>query len=156
MSKKDTKTVEEKVFNGQIQDAVKVPLKPFIESIELLNPFEEAFVSAEIEGVIRSVKVGGEGSQVSAGMLLAAIDDSDYSLEVKRAEATLRQAEATLENTKLEFKRKDAIQRRIGNKATVRHVTTRLPLQRQRLKGQKHFSLAKLKLSKTKIIFLSA
>ncbi len=117
--KKDTKTVEEKVFNVQIQDAVKRPLKPFIESIGTLNPFEEVTVSAEIEGVIRSVKVE-EGSQVSKGMLLAAIDDSDYSLQVKRAEATLRQAEATLENTKLEFKKRCVIQRRIGNKATVR------------------------------------
>ena len=74
--KKDTKTLEEKVFNVQTQDVVQKPLKPFIESIGTLNPFEEVTVSAEIEGVIRSVKVE-EGSQVSKGMLLAAIDDSD-------------------------------------------------------------------------------
>jgi len=151
--KKDTKTVEEKVFNVQIQDAVKRPLKPFIESIGTLNPFEEVTVSAEIEGVIRSVKVE-EGSQVSKGMLLAAIDDSDYSLEVKRAEATLRQAEATLENTKLEFKRKDALYKEeLVTKQQYDDVTTRLSLAEAEVERAKaSLSLAKLKLSKTKII----
>lgn len=151
--KKDTKTVEEKVFNVQIQDAVKRPLKPFIESIGTLNPFEEVTVSAEIEGVTRSVKVE-EGSQVSKGMLLAAIDDSDYSLEVKRAEATLRQAEATLENTKLEFKRKDALYKEeLVTKQQYDDVTTRLSLAEAEVERAKaSLSLAKLKLSKTKII----
>ncbi|MGD9578316.1 MAG: efflux RND transporter periplasmic adaptor subunit [Syntrophorhabdus sp.] len=151
--KKDTKTVEEKVFNVQIQDAVKRPLKPFIESIGTLNPFEEVTVSAEIEGVTRSVKVE-EGSQVSKGMLLAAIDDSDYSLQVKRAEATLRQAEATLENTKLEFKRKDALYKEeLVTKQQYDDVTTRLSLAEAEVERAKaSLSLAKLKLSKTKII----
>ena len=118
--KKETKSGEEKVFNVQVKDIVKKPLKPFIESIGTLNPFEEVTISAEVEGVLRSVKVD-EGTQVSKGMLLAAIDDSDYGLEVKRAEAALRQAEATLENTKLEFKRKDALYKEeLSNKTAVR------------------------------------
>ena len=150
--KKETKSGEEKVFNVQVKDIVKKPLKPFIESIGTLNPFEEVTISAEVEGVLRSVKVE-EGTQVSKGMLLAAIDDSDYSLEVKRAEAALRQAEATLENTKLEFKRKDALHKEeLVTKQQYDDVVTRLSLTEAEVERAKaSLSLARLKLAKTKI-----
>jgi len=150
--KKETKSGEEKVFNVQVKDIVKKPLKPFIESIGTLNPFEEVTISAEVEGVLRSVKVE-EGTQVSKGMLLAAIDDSDYSLEVKRAEAGLRQTEATLENTRLEFKRKDALHREeLVTKQQYDDVVTRLSLAEAEVDRAKAFlSLARLKLLKTKI-----
>jgi RND family efflux transporter MFP subunit len=150
--KKETKSGEEKVFNVQVKDIVKKPLKPFIESIGTLNPFEEVTISAEVEGVLRSVKVE-EGTQVSKGMLLAAIDDSDYSLEVKRAEAALRQAEATLENTKLEFKRKDALHKEeLVTKQQYDDVVTRLSLTEAEVERAKaSLAIARLKLSKTKI-----
>jgi RND family efflux transporter MFP subunit len=150
--KKETKSLEEKVFNVQVQDVVKKPLKPFIESIGTLNPFEEVTVSAEVEGVLRSVKVE-EGAQVSKGMLLAAIDDSDYGLEVKRAEAALRQAEATLENTKLEHKRKDALfKEELVTKQQYDDVATRLSLaEAEAERARASLSLARLKLGKTKI-----
>jgi membrane fusion protein (multidrug efflux system) len=150
--KKETKSGEEKVFNVQVKDILKKPLKPFIESIGTLNPFEEVTISAEVEGVLRSVKVE-EGTQVSKGMLLAAIDDSDYSLEVKRAEATLRQAEATLENTKLEFKRKDALHKEeLVTKQQYDDVVTRLSLTEAEVERAKaSLAIARLKLSKTKI-----
>lgn len=150
--KKETKSGEEKVFNVQVKDIVKKPLKPFIESIGTLNPFEEVTISAEVEGVLRSVKVD-EGTQVSKGMLLAAIDDSDYSLEVKRAEAALRQAEATLENTKLEFKRKDALHKEeLVTKQQYDDVVTRLSLTEAEVERAKaSLAIARLKLSKTKI-----
>jgi RND family efflux transporter MFP subunit len=150
--KKETKSGEEKIFNVQVKDIVKKPLKPFIESIGTLNPFEEVTISAEVEGVLRSVKVE-EGTQVSKGMLLAAIDDSDYSLEVKRAEAALRQAEATLENTKLEFKRKDALHKEeLVTKQQYDDVVTRLSLTEAEVERAKaSLAIARLKLSKTKI-----
>jgi RND family efflux transporter MFP subunit len=150
--KKETKSGEEKIFNVQVKDIVKKPLKPFIESIGTLNPFEEVTISAEVEGVLRSVKVD-EGSQVSKGMLLAAIDDSDYGLEVKRAEAALRQAEATLENTKLEFKRKDALfKEELVTKQQYDDVVTRLSLTEAEVERAKaSLAIARLKLSKTKI-----
>jgi membrane fusion protein (multidrug efflux system) len=150
--KKETKSGEEKVFNVQVKDIVKKPLKPFIESIGTLNPFEEVTISAEVEGVLRSVKVE-EGTQVSKGMLLAAIDDSDYSLEVKRAEAGLRQTEATLENTRLEFKRKDTLHKEeLVTKQQYDDVVTRLSLAEAEVDRAKAFlSLARLKLLKTKI-----
>lgn len=150
--KKDTKSGDEKVFNVQVTDIVKKPLRPFIESIGTLNPFEEVTISAEVEGILRSVKVE-EGTQVSKGMLLAAIDDSDYGLEVKRAEAALRQAEATLENTKLEYKRKDALfKEELVTKQQYDDVVTRLSLTEAEVERAKaSLAIARLKLSKTKI-----
>jgi len=150
--KQDTKSVEEKVFNVQVQDIVKKPLRPFIESIGTLNPCEEVTVSAEVEGVMKSVRVD-EGTQISKGMLLASIDDSDYGLEVKRAEAALRQAEATLENTKLEFKRKEALfKEELVTKQQYDDVVTRLSLTEAEVERAKaSLSLARLKFSKTKI-----
>jgi len=150
--KKENKSGEEKIFNVHVHDVLKKPLKPFIESIGTLNPFEEVTISAEVEGVMRSVKVE-EGTQVSKGMLLAAIDDSDYSLEVRRSEAALRQAEATLENTRLEFKRKDALYKEeLVTKQQYDDVTTRLSLAEAEVERAKaSLSLARLKLQKTKI-----
>jgi membrane fusion protein (multidrug efflux system) len=150
--KKETKSDEEKVFNVQVKDIVKKPLRPFIESIGTLNPNEEVTISAEVEGILRSVKIE-EGTQVSKGMLLAAIDDSDYGLEVKRAEAALRQAEATLENTKLEFKRKDALfKEELVTKQQYDDVVTRLSLAEAEVERAKaSLAIARLKLSKTKI-----
>jgi membrane fusion protein (multidrug efflux system) len=86
-------------------------------------------------------------------MLLAAIDDSDYGLEVKRAEAALRQAEATLENTKLEYKRKDALfKEELVTKQQYDDVVTRLSLAEAEVeRARASLSLARLKLAKTKI-----
>lgn len=47
-----------------------------------------------------------EGTTVSKGMLLAAIDDTDYIHEVRKDEALLKQVEATLANTRLSLSEK--------------------------------------------------
>ncbi|OPY69046.1 MAG: Multidrug resistance protein MdtE precursor [Syntrophorhabdus sp. PtaU1.Bin002] len=150
--KKEAKNATEKVFNVQIRDVLRKPLRPFIESIGTLNPYEEVNVSAEVEGILKTVKVD-EGTVVSKGMLLAAIDDMDYALEVKRAEAALRQAQATLENTKLEFQRKDALYKEeLVTKQQYDDVTTRLALAEAEVERAKAaLSLARVKLSKTRI-----
>ncbi len=109
--KKETKVAGEKVINVQVQPAEKKSLKPFIETIGTLNPDEEVTISAEVDGILKDVRVD-EGSVVSKGQVLAFIDDIDYNLEVKRADAALRQAEATLSNTRLEYQRKEALDHR--------------------------------------------
>ncbi|OPY67899.1 MAG: Multidrug resistance protein MdtA precursor [Syntrophorhabdus sp. PtaU1.Bin002] len=136
----------------QIRDVARKPLRPFIESIGTLNPYEEVSISAEVEGILKTVKVD-EGTVVSRGMLLAAIDDVDYALEVKRAEAALRQTQATLENTKLEFRRKDALYKEeLVTKQQYDDVTTRLALAEAEVERAKAaLSLARVKLSKTRI-----
>jgi RND family efflux transporter MFP subunit len=150
--KKEVKATAEKAVNVQVQPAGKRSLRPFIETIGTLNPYEEVTVSAEVDGVLKSVKVD-EGTAVSKGMLLATIGDTDYILEVKRAEATLKQAEATLANTKLEYQRKEALYREeLLTKQQFDDVATRLSLAEAEIeRARAVLNLAKEKLRKTKI-----
>jgi len=74
--KKEVKAPAEKVLNVQVQTAEKRPLRPFIETIGSLNPYEEVVVSAEVDGILKDVKVD-EGSVVSKGEIIAIIDITD-------------------------------------------------------------------------------
>ena len=149
---KESKAVAEKTFNVQVKSVETKSFRPFIEATGTLNPNEEIFISAEIEGILRSVNVD-EGTIVSKGMLLAAINDMDYVNEVKRDEAALKQTEATLANTKLEFTRKDALYKEeLVTQQQFDDVTTRLALaEAERERGSALLSIAKQKLTKTKI-----
>jgi membrane fusion protein (multidrug efflux system) len=151
--KKEAKTQEEKVFNVHVGTARTEPLRPFIEAIGSLNPNEEVTLSAEVEGSIRSIAVD-EGSVVHRGMVMAALDDTDYGLEVRRADAAVKQAEATLANTKLEFGRKEALYKEeLVTKQQYDDVTTRLALADAELdRNRAALALARQKLSKTRIV----
>jgi len=150
--KKEVKTTAERVVNVQVQAAEKKSLRPFIETIGTLNPFDEVTVSAEVDGVVKDIRVD-EGVVVTKGSVLASIDATDYALGVKRDEAALRQAEATLANTKLEYQRKESLYKEeLVTKQQFDDVSTRLALaeaERERLKVV--LSLAQEKLRKTKI-----
>ena len=141
-----------KAINVRVQSVEKRSFRPFVESIGTLMPGEEVVVSSEIEGVLRSVRVD-EGTVVSKGMLLAAIDDTNYSLEVKRTEIGLKQAEATLENTRLEYERKDALYREeLVTKQQFDDVSTRLSLAMAEVERAKTTrALSKERLSKTSV-----
>jgi len=150
--RKEIKAPAEKVVNVRVQAAESKPLRPFVETIGTLHPYEEVIVSAEVDGVLKDVRVY-EGTVVSKGMVLASIDDTDYSLEVKRAEAALRQADATLANTKLEYERKSALYKEeLVTKQQFDDVSTRLALAEAEIERAKAtLSLAKEKLRKTKV-----
>jgi membrane fusion protein (multidrug efflux system) len=150
--KKEAKVTAEKVINVQVQAAEKKSLRPFIESIGTLNPYEEVIVSAEVDGILKDVWVD-EGTVVSSGIVLAIIDDMDYGLEVKRADAALRQAEANLSNTKQEYQRKEALYKeQLVTQQQFDDVSTRLSLAEAEVdRARASLSLAKQRLSKTKI-----
>ena len=141
-----------KAINVRVQAVEKRSFRPFVESIGTLVPGEEVVVSSEIEGVLRSVRVD-EGTVLSKGMLLAAIDDTNYSLEVKRTEIALKQAEATLENTRLEYQRKDALYKEeLVTKQQFDDVSTRLSLAMAEVERAKTTcALSRERLSKTSI-----
>jgi membrane fusion protein (multidrug efflux system) len=106
--KKEEKATAEKVVNVKAAAVERKSLKPFVEAVGSLKPNEEVTVSSEVDGILTALRVD-EGSAVSRGMLLAQINDTDYRIEVGRAEAALRQAAATLENAKVEYGRKEAL-----------------------------------------------
>ena len=105
--KKETAPAE-RVVNVQVQAAQQKAFKPFVEAIGSLRPYEEVIASSQVEGLLTQVKVE-EGSPISKGTVLAAVDDTDYRLAVKRDEAALKQTEATLANTKVEYQRKNSL-----------------------------------------------
>jgi multidrug efflux pump subunit AcrA (membrane-fusion protein) len=53
-------------------------------------------VSTEVDGILSDLKAD-EGTRVSKGMLLARIDDADYLLEARRAEAAVEAADSRLQ-----------------------------------------------------------
>jgi RND family efflux transporter MFP subunit len=142
----------ERIANVSVQPAAKKQFRPFIEATGTLNPFEEVSIGAEIDGIIRTVKAN-EGTAVSKGMLLATIDDIEYSQGVLSAQAALKQAEATFANTKIEFSRKEALYKEeLVTKQQYDDVFTRLTLTESDVERAKAaLSIAKQKLAKTKI-----
>ncbi len=152
-NKKERKVQTEKVINVHAQKVEKRQLKPYIESVGTLYPDEEVIVSAEIEGIITDVR-GDEGDPVYKGQILAIIDDVDYELELKRAEALLKQAEATLANTKLEYQRKESLYKeQLVTQQQFDDVTTRLSLAEAELdKAKATLLLAKQKHLKTRVL----
>lgn len=149
---KEVKTIPEKVVNVRVQPAEKRSLRPFVETIGTLNPYEEVIISAEVDGILQDVRVD-EGTVVSKGMVMAMIDDTDYSFEVRKDEAAIKQAEATLANTKLEYNRKEALYKEeLVTKQQFDDVSTRLALADAEVdRAKAALSLSREKLKKTRV-----
>lgn len=149
--KKETKGDAGRLVNVQVQPVEKRSLRPFIEAIGTLDANQEVTISAEVDGVVRDVKVD-EGSVVPKGGLLASIDETDLVLEQKRAQAAVKQSEATLANTRLEFNRKEAlVKEELVPQQQFEDVSTRLALADAELdRARAALSLAVTKLAKTK------
>lgn len=150
--KKEVKAPAERVFNIHAQPAEKRSLKPFLETVGTLNPYEEVIVSAEVDGILKDVRADN-GSRVVNRQLLAVIDESDYVLEVNRSEAAVKQAEATRSNTKLEYQRKEALHKeQLVTHQQFDDVMTRLALAEADVdRANAVLSLARQKLAKTKV-----
>jgi membrane fusion protein, multidrug efflux system len=107
-TKKDENAKDDKISNVKVMVVEKRTIQPYIDAIGSLSPYEEVTISSEVDGILDSINVD-EGTQVSKGMVLARVNDTDYRLNVSNARATLKQAEATLVNLKIEQKRKEAL-----------------------------------------------
>ncbi len=151
--KNEAKVPEEKVMNVKIWTVEQKSLRPYVETIGTLKPFEEVIISSEVDGIVKNLKVS-EGSPVTKGMTLVEINDTDYHLEVRRAVASLRQTEASLANAKLEHERKSALYKEeLVTKQQFDDISARLALAEGDLdRARASLSLAKEKLAKTKIL----
>lgn len=151
-AKNESKAVADKRINVQVWVVEKKQLRASVDTIGTLNPKDEVTVSSELDGVMKEIRVE-EGTPVSKGAILATIDDTDYSLEFKRSEAALRQAEATLENTKLEHQRKAALLKdELITKQQFDDISTRLSIATAEAdRASSAMLLSKQKLTKTKI-----
>jgi len=149
---KDEKKVVEQVVNVKVSAVESRSLRPFIGTIGTLKPYDEVILSSEIDGIVRKITID-EGSAVSKGMLLAEINDTDYRFEVNRAEASLKQTQASLANVKLEYERKSALYKEeLVTKQQFDDVSARLAFTEGELDRVKAtLALAKEKLIRTKI-----
>ncbi len=107
---KDKQAEPERLVNVRVWTAETRTVQPYLETTGTLKADEDVLVSSEVDGLIRDIYVE-EGTSVVRGTLLARINETDYHLDAKRADAMLRQAEATLANARAEFKRKEALYR---------------------------------------------
>lgn len=142
----------ERVINVHVQTVEKKSLRPFVEAIGSLKAYEEVVASSQVEGLLSRVHAD-EGTPVTRGKILADVDDTDYRLEVKRAEAALRQTEATLANTRVEYRRKDALFReQLVTQQQYDDVTTRQALAEAEVERAKAaLELSRERLAKTRI-----
>lgn len=108
--KQEQKAAKERAVNVRVWKAESRSLRPFVESIGNLKPFDEVTVSSELDGILQAIHVD-EGAPVSKDQLVAEIKDTDYRLAEEQAEAALKQAQTALANATLEYERKEALYR---------------------------------------------
>ncbi len=149
---KQEKTRPEKIVNIRVQPVEKKTVRPFLESVGDLKPFEEVTVSSELDGILKTFPVN-EGTPISKDMVLATIHDTDFRLNLDNARSALRQAEASLTNTTIEYQRKETLFKEdLVTKQQFDDVATRLTLVGHDLdRAKTALALATEKLNKTVI-----
>ena len=150
--KQEQKVAGENAVNVQVWTAETRSLRPFVESIGTLNPYEIVNVSSELDGILKTIHVD-EGSPVTRGQVIAEIKETDYQLAVEQATAILKQAEAALANAKQEHVRKEALYREeLVTKQQFDDIVARLAVAQGDVeRAVAGLDLAKEKLTKTKI-----
>lgn len=151
-SKKETAVNKVKSINVAVKPAETRSLRPFIETVGTLNPYDEVAISAEVDGIIDSIHVD-EGTVVEKGTLIAAINNTDYLLEVTKAKAAMKQAEANLVNIRLEYQRKKSLHNDgLLSQQDFDSVSARLSLAESDAENTgAALSIAERRLTKTKI-----
>ncbi|PKN68843.1 MAG: hypothetical protein CVU54_13300 [Deltaproteobacteria bacterium HGW-Deltaproteobacteria-12] len=149
---REKKAEPEKLVNVQVWEARSEKIQPNLETTGTLKADEEVAVSTEVDGIIRKIHVE-QGRVVSAGMLLAEINETDYKLDWKRSDAALKQAQASLANVQAEYKRKDALfKEELITKQQFDDISTRVLLAEADLERAKAtLETSKERLSRTKI-----
>jgi multidrug efflux pump subunit AcrA (membrane-fusion protein) len=62
--KQEQKAVKERAVNVRVWAAENRSLRPFVESIGTLKPYDDVTVSSEVDGILKSIQVD-EGSPVT-------------------------------------------------------------------------------------------
>jgi membrane fusion protein (multidrug efflux system) len=150
---KEAKIADERAINVQIKTIETKSLRPFIETIGSLKAFEQVVASSEIEGILKTANVE-EGTFVSKGSLIATVEDRDYASELRRVEAALRQADATLVNAKAEYSRKETLYKEeLVTRQQFDDVVTRLALAEAEVdRAKEALAIARERYSKTRIL----
>ena len=151
--KREKKAEPERLVNVRVWPAEIKNVQPYLETTGTLKADEEVLVSSEVDGIIKNILVD-EGTSVSAGTLLAQINETDYQLDWKRSDAALKQAQASLANAKAEYKRKEALyQEELITKQQFDDISTRVSLAESELdRAKATLAISREKLVRTKIL----
>jgi membrane fusion protein, multidrug efflux system len=150
--KKEDKAKQERLVNVSIWPAEIKKIQPYLETTGTLKADEEVVVSSEVDGIIKKIPVE-QGTRVREGTLLAEINETDYQLDWKRANAALKQSEASLVNAKAEYKRKEVLyQEELITKQQFDDISTKVTLAEAELERAKAtLAIAQERLVRTKI-----
>ncbi len=115
-------------------------------------PNRDVKLSALVAGRIENLNVA-EGDKVTAGQLIAKIDDHSYRDQVAQAQAGVAHTQADVENAKLNLARnEDLVQRGISARKDLEDARTESSVNEAALKqAQATLSTAQLQLSRTEI-----
>jgi RND family efflux transporter MFP subunit len=115
-------------------------------------PNRDVKLSALVAGRIENLNVA-EGDKVTAGQLIAKIDDHSYRDQVAQAQAGVAHEQADTENAKLNLARnEDLVQRGISARKDLEDARTESSVNEAALKqAQAALSTAQLQLSRTEI-----
>lgn len=83
-----------------IQPAARADLTMQVSATGTLQPLTQVDISSELSGIVRSVAVN-ENQQVKKGDVLAALDTSKLEVQIERAQASAKAAEAAVENARV-------------------------------------------------------
>lgn len=146
------KAQKQTAVNVRVCTAEKRMLRPFVESIGSLAPYDQVTISAELDGILDTVAVD-EGATVKAGQIIAEIRPTDYRLALEQASALLYQSETSLANIRLEYQRKESLYREeLLTRQQFDDIAARVKLaEAEVLKARAGYNLAKERLDKTKI-----
>ncbi len=126
--KKEAKVEKEKSVNVQVWQTQKKQIQPYLETTGTLKAYEEVTVSSEVDGIVKKIMVD-EGTPVNVKMLLVEINDVDYQLDLKRSYAASKQSQASLNNAKAEYQRKETLYKEeLVTKQQFDEVSMRLAL----------------------------
>jgi RND family efflux transporter MFP subunit len=115
-------------------------------------PNQDVRVSALVPGRVASMRVA-EGDSVSAGQVLAQIDDRPYLDQLQQAEAGVAQAKANLENARLNRDRNENLfQRGIAARKDLEDARTQASVNEAALRqAEGALALARLQVSRAEV-----
>lgn len=150
--KKEKKAEPERLVNVRVWPAEIKRVQPYLETTGTLKADEEVTVSSEVDGILKKLLVE-QGTPVSKGTLLAEINETDYQLDWKRADAALKQNQASLANANAEYKRKEALfKEELITKQQFDDIVTKVALADAELdRAKATLAISREKLVRTKI-----
>lgn len=137
----------------EVTEVLPRPISYTVSAVGSLKTLEDVTISSKKAGIINEILVK-EGDQVKKGQILVHLDDVDARLHVERAEANVRQAEASLETSRVTLVRyQRLLESKVIPQQTYDDLTLKVKLDEARLAlARAELNLAKQNLLDHRIV----